>query len=95
MGPGEASLGVVFLPLRCFWINWGSAVPDPAGFHREMDPKPAPVGFLPVFLVQHPGSMEVALQVVQLPALGRGSVLAHVCCGSCLVPALVWEVNDS
>lgn len=60
-----------------------------------MDSKTAHVGFLPVFLVQHPGSMEMALQVIQLPALGRGSVLAHECCGSCLVPALVWEINDS
>lgn len=81
---GEASAGVLFLPLQCFWVNWASALPDPAGFPRKMDPKTAHVGFLPVCLVQHPGSLEVALPVVQLPAPGRGSVLAHVGCGSCL-----------
>lgn len=94
-GIGEASAGVMFLPLWCFWVNRASALPDPAGFPRKMEPKTAHVGFLPVFLVQHSGNMEVTLQVVQLPAPGRGSVLACVCCGSCLVPALVWEINDS
>lgn len=94
-GRGETSAGVMFLPLWWFWVNWAFALTDPAGFPRKMDPKSARVGFLPVFLVQHPGSMEVALQVVQLPAPGRGSVLAHVGCGSCLVPALVWEINYS
>lgn len=49
-----------------------------------MDSKTAHVGFLPVFLVQHPGSMEVALQVIQLPALGGESVSV----GSCVLGIL-------
>lgn len=84
-GTGEASAGVMFLPLWWWFLsNCASALPDLAGLLRKMDSKTAHVGFLPVFLVQHPGSMEVALQVIQLPALGGESVSV----GSCVLGIL-------
>lgn len=93
LGLEGTGMGEVKLLLgSCFWVNWASALPDPAGLPRKMDPKTAHVGFLPVFLVQHP---------VGSPGGPTASTRERVSVGSCLlwilpgVPALVWEINDS
>jgi len=88
-GTSKASAGVWFLPLWCWWVNWGFAEPVHAGSPRRTDSKMAHVRFSPCLTssasCQHGGGC---------PRWEEGRHWLP-CRGFYPVPAFGWEINDS